>query len=295
MSKKGICKICGGETRLKKVLTCSKECKAKLPEWRRQQPEWATRDAVKRINCAQCGLGYTVSKNKIDSKFCSMTCFSLWKSIAYKGRKLTPEWLRKQNVAKRRENVVKYGDYECEVCNKKFETNLSLRSHRSYCTSSASEQQDVRCIECNKTFKRQRNYECHVKLKHDPVRNQLHRKTVSVACQGREFQKTSKEEIAFLERLNEIFGAGNVVHKFHIEGVNHEYDFYVPHLSLIVEYDGDYWHGNKAMHKLNHDMKNQYRIDVSFTKAAISAGYEVHRVWASESHEYPEKVRELNV
>lgn len=295
MSKKGVCKICGGETRLEKVLTCSKECKAKLPEWRRQQPEWATRDTVRRINCIQCGTQFEAPKSKLDAKYCSRTCKNASLSISYKGRKLTPEWLKNQSEAKRRENVLKYGDYECEVCNKKFETNLSLRAHRSYCTSSTLEQQDVRCIECNKTFKRQRNYECHIKLKHDSVRNESHRKNVSAACQGREFQKTSKEEIAFLERLNEIFGVGNVVHKFHIEGVNHEYDFYVPHLKLIVEYDGDYWHGNKARHKLNDDMKNQYWIDMSFTKAAISAGYEVHRVWASESQDYPKKARVLNV
>jgi very-short-patch-repair endonuclease len=295
MSKKGVCKICGGATRLEKVATCSKECRAKIPEWRRQQPEWATRDTVKRVNCEQCGLQFEVSKKKLDCRFCSRNCFSEWKSVTYSGRKLTPEWLKNQSNAKRRENVVKYGDYECEVCNKKFETNLSLRSHRSYCTSSTTEQQNVRCEICNRTFKRQRNYECHIKLKHDSDRNELHRKTVSIACQGREFQKTSKQEIKFYERLKEIFGEENVTHKFHVEGVNHEYDFYVPHLNLIIEYDGDYWHGNKARHELNNDMKRQYKLDISFSKAAISAGYELHRVWASESSQYPEKVRELNV
>jgi len=247
--KNGLCKICGNKTRTSKVKTCSKDCLRRFFELRRQSPEWQNRKSIKKIFCAQCDKEFITSKSSTTAKFCSRECLSKWKSINYKGRKLTDDWLKNQSHAKRRENIVRHGDYECEVCKKKFETNLSLRSHKSYC-SAVSEQTNVNCMICNKVFKRQRNYEVHVRLKHDQIRNESHRKSVSEACSNRIQQKTLKEELNFLCKLQEFYGKENVVHKFKIEGVNHEYDFYVPSHNLIVEYDGDYWHGNPKNHSL---------------------------------------------
>jgi hypothetical protein len=63
--------------------------------------------------------------------------------------------------------------------------------------------------------------------------------------------------------------------------VKHEYDFYISSLNLIVEFDGDYWHGNPALFELDARMKQQYRIDESWTEKAKVGGYYLTRVWAS--------------
>jgi very-short-patch-repair endonuclease len=68
-------------------------------------------------------------------------------------------------------------------------------------------------------------------------------------------------------------------------------DFVVPSLDLIIEYDGDYWHGNPAKHELTPAMKKQFRLDQSLMLAAKTRGFTVHRVWASEAVNYPNKLR----
>lgn len=38
------------------------------------------------------------------------------------------------------------------------------------------------------------------------------------------------------------------VPQFHINGVRFNYDFYIPSLNLILEFNGDYWHANPEIH-----------------------------------------------
>ena len=78
----------------------------------------------------------------------------------------------------------------------------------------------------------------------------------------------------------------DVVHKFKIEGITHEYDFFVPSKNVIIEFDGDYWHGNKKLYELSSRMKRQYQIDKVWNEKAIAAGYRIIRVWASESKDF---------
>jgi hypothetical protein len=103
-------------------------------------------------------------------------------------------------------------------------------------------------------------------------------------------KRNSGAELAFMSKMIEVHGEG-VIHKHHIDGVNHEFDFYVPSENTLVEFDGDYWHGNPERHELTHKMKRQFRIDKSFTRAAESRGYVVRRVWESEAVNYPNKLR----
>ena len=240
--------------------------------------------------CETCKKTFDAAPSKT-GRFCSRQCSSIWKSEAYKGRKLTPEWLKNQSESKRRDNVVKYGDYSCPRCGGKFETNLSLRSHTSYCHG--TDAGDFKCDQCEKSFKWRRSLTNHCTLHHDLERNALHRGNTSKGCVDRLNQKTSKEEVAFGDALRAIYGADDVVHKFKIEGLNHEYDYYVQSINTIVEYDGDYWHGNTERYVLNDWQKRQYHIDRSCTKAAEKCGFTVQRVWSSKASSYPNELREF--
>lgn len=86
----------------------------------------------------------------------------------------------------------------------------------------------------------------------------------------------------------------DVQHRFRINDVSHEYDFYVPSKNLIIEYDGDYWHGNKEKFTLTQTMKKQYVLDKLWTQLAKEHGYEIHRVWASQASVYPLQLRTFN-
>jgi len=286
------CEICGNKTRCHKVNTCSKKCLKKWHLLKKDTIEWKTRDSIEIINCNFCFKEIEKLKSDNIKKYCSKDCLNNWKIKNYKGRKLTKEWLENQNKSKTKENLIKFGEFNCNKCNKNFDNNLSLRAHRSYCSKN-DEQKNVNCDFCNKVFKRSRNLEVHLKLKHDLEKNLQHRKNVSIACQKRETQKTSKEEIEFFNTLKLYYGENNVLHKFKVNGINHEFDFYVIDKNLIIELDGDYWHGNKENQILTNRMKIQYHIDKGYTESAILAGFEIIRVWTSKKHLFPNQLREI--
>jgi very-short-patch-repair endonuclease len=105
-------------------------------------------------------------------------------------------------------------------------------------------------------------------------------------------KRNSKAELAFMSKMIEVHGEG-VIHKHRVDGIDHEFDFYVPSENILVEFDGDYWHGNPERYELTSRMKRQFRIDESFTRAAEKLGYVVKRVWESEALNYPFKLRTI--
>lgn len=272
-----VCKVCNSEfvytgSRGKnyQAKTCSKACRGKLTsaigEKRRIHPKIISM-------CEICG------KEIINAKSCSKACSAKMLSKKYAGRKITGEWLEKINESKKRENVVKFGNFICEKCKKVFETNLSLRSHKSYCTPGAP--RDASCAACNKIFS-ERGLKQHIKS-HDAENRKKINDKLRIAAQERCIQKTSQSELRFMECLISFFGAENVVHKFKIPGISHEYDFYIPQKNLIVEFDGDFWHGNPEIYELSPRMKRQYHIDRTWGEKATKCGYNIVRIWESKA------------
>ena len=239
--------------------------------------------------CQTCGETYSTRNDR--SVACSIRCLSEWRRQTYKGRKFTDEHVAKLNVAKLRENVRKEGEFPCDACGKVFTSNTSLRSHRSYC-SATEEQKSVVCEVCGKICKRQRGLTWHMRS-HTPGFFEEHSRKTSAGLETQKPRKRNSEaELSFKTKMIEIHG-DNVVHKHRVDGINHEFDFYVPNENILVEFDGDYWHGNSTKHELMPKMKRQYRLDESYTRTAEMLGYIVRRVWASEALYYPHKLRTI--
>jgi very-short-patch-repair endonuclease len=79
----------------------------------------------------------------------------------------------------------------------------------------------------------------------------------------------SNGELELLEMLREKLG--EVVHQFTVPNYHRVYDFYIPSLNLIVEYDGDYWHREEKY--LNKDSRD--------TTKALKKGFKIFRYWES--------------
>ena len=61
------------------------------------------------------------------------------------------------------------------------------------------------------------------------------------------------------------------------------YDFYIPHLNLLFEVDGDYWHGNKDVYEEKNGMQRKNSKNDAFKEVlAKGYGYKIERVWESE-------------
>lgn len=64
---------------------------------------------------------------------------------------------------------------------------------------------------------------------------------------------------------------------------NKIFDFYIPSANLIVEVDGDYWHGNSETNKsLNKMQLRAVNNDIYKEAVAKGYGYQIERVWESE-------------
>lgn len=67
---------------------------------------------------------------------------------------------------------------------------------------------------------------------------------------------------------------------------NKIFDFYIPHLNLLIEVDGCYFHGNpNKFEVLNNMQKRNIRNDAFKDSLAIGLGFGIERVWESDLKE----------
>ena len=70
------------------------------------------------------------------------------------------------------------------------------------------------------------------------------------------------------------------------------FDFYIPHLNLLVEVDGNYWHGDKEKYPiLNNTQKRAIKNDIYKDSLARGLGYSIERVWESDLKENRDNVK----
>jgi len=64
------------------------------------------------------------------------------------------------------------------------------------------------------------------------------------------------------------------------------FDFYIPHLNLLIEVDGCYFHGNPDKFEvLNNMQKKNIRNDAFKDSLATGLGFGIERVWESDLKE----------
>lgn len=100
--------------------------------------------------------------------------------------------------------------------------------------------------------------------------------------------KETKPEKGFRDILSEM----NVPFRMQHNVKKFLFDFYLPDHNLLIEVDGDYWHGNpeKFPDPSSMQRKNRRR-DRLKAKIAMEQGYKVIRFWESEINDNPSDVK----
>ena len=294
----GICVCCGTKfpytakhhkpTRSRKgKLYCSTNCQ------RTTQVQKYASDRVQ-VTCAVCGKQEAVSKSKSKRyKTCSMFCLGTWQSQKLKGKKKPLEWHVKQKIAKRRENVRVIGHYPCGDCSKEFNSNTSLRAHRTHCQKGQS-QGIFQCDLCGKQFTTKNGLGVHRRW-HNRTQEELNKigSNIRQGLADSQIQRpnVSAAEIEFIDELEKAIGK-EIKRSYKMPGYYHEYDGFLVSENLLIEFDGDYWHGNESLYDLTPRMKSQRYKDWQHNVKALEEGYNIIRVYQSNSRTLLKEIKE---
>lgn len=120
-------------------------------------------------------------------------------------------------------------------------------------------------------------------------------KKVKVAKKQHPKYGTSKLEDDFAKEFLDKLGV-KYVYQFEAKDIGRFFDFYLPDSNLIIEIDGDFWHGNPEKYKKEelkgHQIRAQ-RIDEYKTKWALMHSIPILRIWESDIRKNPKKVMEM--
>lgn len=136
---------------------------------------------------------------------------------------------------------------------------------------------------------------CAAPFRWSPSRKAVNPVYCSVACRDRDPIQRER-----LMRMNQVQQQGNPTTPERIGyalldsiGVPYERQFviagkfcvdaFVPSLGIVVQFDGDYWHGNPAKFAtLDHRQQKRVRLDRSQDAYMTKCGYTVVRLWESD-------------
>ena len=93
---------------------------------------------------------------------------------------------------------------------------------------------------------------------------------------------TSKLEKEFANDFLDKYGI-KYQYQFHAKDIGRYYDFYLTEHNVLLEIDGDYWHGNtEKFKKLNGIQKKAHNVDDIKNKWAHIHGIPIIRIWESD-------------
>ena len=227
----------------------------------------ARRKRVKTL-CLHCGAEFLVIPSKLkagEGKYCSKRCAGTALGIQQSGER-NPFW--KGGPEKR----------ICETCGKEFE---------------------IQRRRVGKTPSRFCSYNCYWVFMQGDAQVKERMEEVRAEAETKYPTKLESQGYSILDSIGIDYRKQcKVADKFLV-------DAFVPENNLVIQFDGDYWHGNPAKYKmaqvpdkgsdnrkvLNKLQKGNMRKDKGQNAYLRKCGYEVLRFWESDVKNDPESVR----
>ena len=239
--------------------TCSKSC----------ANFFRYKDVQKEFVCRCCGKTYVkkYSGTKNGVKYCSQECA---RKINF-GNPKSEEHKRK--IAEAQHHIKVEGNFVCDRCGRFFYTNTSIRAHKAHCGHKLKQ---YACECCGKLFQGRARLVLHKSFCSDESKFKSWRKNRAnkLRLMNPNFYDTNIEII--IEQKMKSLGI-DYVKQFRIGSYYHAYDFFIPSLKLIVETDGDFWHGHRTAYH-----QDSLGRDIEYTQKALAYGYKIIRFWGSD-------------
>lgn len=93
----------------------------------------------------------------------------------------------------------------------------------------------------------------------------------------------------FLDKMGVVYER-----QYEAKDIGRFYDFYIPDARLLIEVDGDYYHGYGLVHENKNPMqKHNAWVDKQKDLWAAMHGIPVLRIWEHDINDHPAKVRKI--
>lgn len=229
--------------------------------------------------CEFCGKKF-LSRRKRKIRFCSVECTNNWQSTS----------VAKEAASSRTISIRGRGKIQkCETCRETFYAPgwLLDKNGGRYCSHICRRLSlNLICPICGKGFKRPPS---DIRTENYCSNNCRDKGTAIRLANGTIFTKTTQLEIAGRELLNEL-EFDYVEQK--VIGFKYVVDVLIPVYNLIVQWDGDFWHGNPIKYpKLSPIQKKNRSRDKKCDRLCFKIGYQVKRFWESDVYERPQWVK----
>ena len=185
----------------------------------------------------------------------------------------------------------------CGICETPVEVRVSARkrnkSGKFFCCPEHANQWQGRnkiggkCETCGKDFlrspsfiKRGLNKFCSNSCRYKSAEFAEHMSQMVSNQQMQAANKFEKDGYALLDSLNIEYLPQHVIcNKFCV-------DAFIPTLGIVIQFDGDYWHGNRERFKvLSKRQEKRVKLDESQDKYFHKLGFVVVRIWESDFRE----------
>lgn len=129
-----------------------------------------------------------------------------------------------------------------------------------------------------------------IKKKKKPTTSEIIKKNIARSKKPHPKYGTSKLEKRFAKEFLDKLGI-KYEEQFEAKDIKRFYDFFLPDYRVLIEIDGDFYHGYGKLHEEKNPMqKKNARVDEIKNEWAAMHGIPLIRIWEHEINETPEKV-----
>ena len=131
------------------------------------------------------------------------------------------------------------------------------------------------------------------KVKRKPTKSEIIKKTIERSKKKHQEYGTSKLEERFAHDFLDKLGV-EYQYQYYASDIKRYFDFYLVNERVILEIDGDYFHGyGKLYEEMSPMQKKNYRVDNIKNEWAAKHSIPLIRIWEHDINNNPEKVMKL--